>query len=390
MKKIFTVLILIFLFHFLFRAWVQRDSFTSRYDTKYWKDRYLNSQWVSPSGCNWDPHINPITCVWDDGWFAAHPVPNYTSQKRESIGDDGLYAYSGWEYVSGIDPTLLNPEIPPLGKYLIGFSILLFKNQNVFGLFFAVAALVSFFALNKIFFKSNFLAFIPVFLFSFEPLFYTQIHSTFLDLQYFTLLNLVFISFLKNKYIVSFIFLGLMMATKASLASFGLVTFTIIFYLFKEKKFKDIKKITLRIPVVFIAFLLTYIQFFILGKNFIDFLKVQKYVLHFYLTGAKAAYGIVFPMMFQGKWYTWWNTVDIVKEWSISWPLLFFISLFGSFIAVKERNSTVSLIVIWLGTYFLFLSLIPVWPRYLLLLLPFLYTLSALSIMKIINAHNEK
>src|SRR6266403_1395413 len=143
-KKLFLVLLILFFLHLSFRIFQYRGEYLSHYDASYWKDRYLHSQWV---------------------------VPN----SKQSIGDDGLYSYVGYEYITGRDPTTLNAELPPLGKYLIGLSILIFGNQNIFALLSGVMVLCSFYLLNKIIFKDRLLSLVPVFLFSLDPLFYTQL-----------------------------------------------------------------------------------------------------------------------------------------------------------------------------------------------------------------------
>src|SRR5476649_1705287 len=103
-KKIFIILIVLFLIQFFFRVYSYRSEYLQKYNAEYWKQRYLHSQWV---------------------------VPN----SKESIGDDGLYAYVSWEYINGRDPTTINAELPPFGKYVIGFFEVVFGNQNLFALF---------------------------------------------------------------------------------------------------------------------------------------------------------------------------------------------------------------------------------------------------------------
>ena len=377
MKKIlFIVVFLVFISHFFFRVYSYKENYVSRFDPKYWKDRYLNSQWVDPSGCDWDPHINPVTCVWDDAWFAAHPVENYVPGKNEPIGDDGLYAYAGWEYVHGKDPSLLNAEIPPLGKYLIGLSILVFNNQNIFAFISGILFLISFYFLNTKIFKEKVLAFLPVALFSFEPLFYTQLRAPFLDLLYGTFLFLVFYFFLTKKYILSSIFLGCMMATKASVATFAITEGSIFLYLFTTRKINEIKNIVFLSPVAFFVLTLSYLRYFLLGHNIFGFLKVQKWIISFYGMGAKGKFADIFQMIMTGKWSTWFSATIPVTEWQITWPLVFIFSFLCIILIFKYKYIDASfLFVSWIFVYGAFLLLIPVFPRYLLILLPFFYTL---------------
>src|SRR6266702_3141043 len=116
-NKIFIGILIIFIAQLFFRVYQYRNDYFSRYNSEYWKQRYLHSQWV-------------------------------VSNSKQPIGDDGLYAFSGWEYVNGRDPTILNAEVPPLGKYLIGLSIIAFHNQNIFALLCGLLVLTAFYFLN--------------------------------------------------------------------------------------------------------------------------------------------------------------------------------------------------------------------------------------------------
>jgi hypothetical protein len=74
-KKITIALIIIFSLQLLFRLYQYKDDYLAKFDASYWRQRYLHSQWV---------------------------VPN----SQESIGDDGLYAHAGWEYIHGHELSL--------------------------------------------------------------------------------------------------------------------------------------------------------------------------------------------------------------------------------------------------------------------------------------------
>src|SRR3990167_8189705 len=96
------LLVLIILSHLALVLFTNRAVFFSKFDEVYWKDKYEHSQWKLPLSVR-------------------------------TLGDDGLYLYEGFRLIHGGDPTLLNAEVPPLGKYLIGLSILLFGNGHWYG-----------------------------------------------------------------------------------------------------------------------------------------------------------------------------------------------------------------------------------------------------------------
>lgn len=351
-KKITVLLIIFFSLQLLFRVYQYKDNYLSKFDSQYWKERYLHSQWV---------------------------VPN----SRESIGDDGLYTYAGWEYIHGKDPSLLNAETPPFGKYLIGLSEIIFKNQNVFALLSGLLVLAGLYILSKIIFKDTILALIPVMLISAESLFYSQLRAPFLDTLYLGLLLLVFIFVLKEKFLYANIFLGLMAATKSSASIFLLVPAVIIAYLFYMKDYNKIKKFLIFLPASILVFLLTYTRYFLLGHNLREFLGLQKWIFTFYETGAKGTPGAVWQILLSGKWPTWWGQVESVSEWNILWPLsLVAVVYYLSTVISKRRQYRSSLFGLWILAYLIFLSLIPVFPRYLLLILPFMYILAVWVLSK--------
>lgn len=351
-KFLFPLLVTILVIHFLFRVYGYRESYATAYDEDYWKDRYLKSQWVVPDS-------------------------------RETIGDDGLYAYAGWEYTHGADPTLLNAEAPPLGKYIIGYMTVLFGNQNIYGIITGILALSTFFLLNLELFKRKVIAILPVVIFSFEPLFFEQLRSTFLDLLQLSFLFLVFTFFLKRKYLLSAIFLGCFMSVRFSTFAV-IVIFSCLSYLFYANK-KDVVLYLVSLVIAPIVYALTYLRFFLLGNSTIEFLKVQKWIVAFYAGGAKATPGTVIPLLLTGQWYTWFDGVQRIREWHIIWPLVTLLSAIAIPATLKDKKHQIMLIAIWSVCYFVFLIVIPVAPRYLLLLLPFLYNLSIWVLLK--NTH---
>lgn len=354
-NRLFIVLLVLFIAHLFFRIFSHRDEYLTRYDPKFWEDKYMRSQWV---------------------------VPN----SKEPIGDDGLFAYEGWEYIHGRNPAELNAEVPPLGKYLIGLTTLTFGNQNIFALLSGIFALAVFYFLNLALMKDRFFAFLPVFLFSLEPLFYTQLRATYLDLLYLGFLFMIFLFALKKRYILSAVFLGLMAATKSSLTTFVVVGGTVyLYFLFQDifagkvRKLRDVqmKKYLFYLPVSFLAFLLTYLMYFAKGNNLMQFLGVQKWIFNFYNDGAKGELLTPWKLLTTGQWQTWFAGMQRVQEWHIGWAILLLLSIISIIVMIKKRQSDEFVLLgMWLVIYLLFLSVIPVWPRYLLLLLPFMYNLS--------------
>ncbi len=352
MRRIsFWFLFLILVFHFIWRASAYLPQYTTPFDSYYWEQRYLKSQWVME-------------------------VP------EEPIGDDGVYTYAGWEYILGRDPSTLNAEMPPLGKYLVGLTIFLFQNQNLFGLFSGVLVLSAFFLLNKTIFKHSSLALLSVLLFSLEPLFWQQLRAPYLDLLYLGFLLLTFLFFLKKNYWLSTLFWACFINTKAPPVSFLLLAGVFVCFLIYRKNWLDLKKWLFSLILLPLVTGLVYFRYFWLGHSLRDFLGLQKWVFHFYQQGVQGKLGAVWSMLFTGRWHAWWQSDPvIVSEWRLTWPLIG-LSFFSLFLRLKKMQVFPGLILIflWSLAYLLFLSFAPLWPRYLLIWLPFGYTLFIWSV----------
>src|SRR3990167_3603274 len=110
----FTAVILALLFGYICLVlYAYRGFYQSRFDSKYWIDKFDHSQWKLP-------------------------------QSKRSVGDDGIYIYEGLRLIRGGDPTASSAEIPPLGSYIVGF-FLHFNNGYIYGLFASIALIFAIF-----------------------------------------------------------------------------------------------------------------------------------------------------------------------------------------------------------------------------------------------------
>ena len=374
-RIILFLLVLAIVLNFSFKVYEYRSDIFKKFDAKYWEERYQQSQWAnSGKGCNvYDPHINPKTCVWDDNWYMLHKNEKFTPTKINPIGDDGLYIYAGYLYAKGLNPAMLNAEIPPLGKYLIGFFEIYSGYLGIFSLFFSALTLVFFYLLNSSIFKSKTVALIPVLLFSLDRLFIEQIRAPFLDTMLTASLFLSLFLLVKKKYLGG-ILAGVFMATKSPFL--GVLLFVAYFiYLFISKEF-SVKKYISFLALAVATYVLSYFKL-IISQGPIYFLKVQKYIVSFYGSGAKPIIGAVFPVILFGYWSTWWGPQTRVIEWSPFWAVALILSSYAIYSILRRKTGGgLLLISLWIMVYIVFLIFTPLFPRYLLLLLPFMYNLA--------------
>jgi predicted membrane-bound dolichyl-phosphate-mannose-protein mannosyltransferase len=157
----------------------------------------------------------------------------------EGIGDDGLYAFAGYYYLNGGDPSQVNFENPPLGKYLIGISIAFFKNENAIYIIYAFFILLTTYLISKFFFKNNIWSLFTVLILCLMRLFQIQYLPVNADQYSMTMLDLP---------LTVFLLIGIWLMLKASVQPKLYVLANISFGLAFVSKF--FPSLTLLIPFI--------------------------------------------------------------------------------------------------------------------------------------------
>ena len=186
------ILIVLAFLYFATIIFQNRSLYLSKFNYEATKRQYDQSQWQQSQ------NISPLKEL--DAWALKKGYTgwnNYadehkgkedvekvkrdilTSVRSKGVSDATLYTYVGNEYMKGSNPTLLNPEHPPLGKYLIGLSIKVFRNENVILPIFGFIALVTVFTIVLLSTNSYLASSIVIFLTATHSLFIDQlIHGT--------------------------------------------------------------------------------------------------------------------------------------------------------------------------------------------------------------------
>lgn len=342
----------VIIIYFSLILYFHRVEFIEKYDIEYWKDRYEHSQWILPLS-------------------------------QRSIGDDAIYAYVGYLLAKGEDPSLQNVDTPPVGKYLIGYSILLFNNPFLPSLLMGTGSLILLFLIARKLLGDDLKALIVITLFFLDRLFFSQLWISMLDVPqlFFLLLNIVLIIYSyhskpkRNFFFVSMsgLFLGLCMMTKTPLLAFFILFFEGVYLLYKKTK----SEFVLFLIGVGFGLVIPYSIFFIKGHSFIDFLKLQKYIVVLRAASkVQVNIGSVWEVLLFGKFANIGTTIKtFVAEWSFIWVLLI-ISLFIATIKTLigwQRKDIWTVIILFLILSLGIYTVIPFYTRYLLLILPFFY-----------------
>lgn len=306
-------------------------------------------------------------------------------EKGVVLSDYELDAYVGWHLIRGGDPSEAGFAHPPLGRYLIGVSEIVFKNPNTINVFYLslilfVTALVANQITQK--FSAGVLA---IFILLLSAIFVNQFQFAGLDLPL-TLFLLSSFYFLiakrgRRRFWVAAVFIGLSAATKYWMLTTYL-TFVILgyFLIFEQKSFF---KFLYSLFISGFIFLFSYLGYFLSGHGLIEFVNYLKFIFKWW-QGNPLQPGGFFKMIFLGKIIPWWKT-EIrsieVESWSLMVPLVFIFGTLGGLFSLVEsislKKKKLALFSTIFFSYLLYLFLIPPATRYLVLLFPFLAVFSS-------------
>ena len=387
--KLIGILLIFFgLLYFSYTIFVNSKFLFKKFDPVQAEKIYSESQWqqsqnIAPDRARDEWAIKNNYSGWSNYVSVNRDKVNIkkvSDQIMSSIGkkvvsDSFLYSYVGYKYNTGANPSLLNPEHPPLAKYLIGYSIHLFGSEHVLGIGIAFASL---FLIAIIVYQiSGSLLFCGVafFITSIFSLFTDQIiHGPQLELYqlfFFLLVSYIFLMAMKRKkmifYIFAGIFFGLLLSTKTFLPFFILFSAWIIISLWKQWK-----PIVVVIALGLTVFIATYYQFFLQGGTLRTFLGLQKYIVIFYGNShipLLEFFGNYLRLIYTGSWKFWdaKRSVSMYEGWNILWPIIFTIGL-GKMKYLWKKNISTQLFINFLILYNIFVCITPIFPRYLLLL----------------------
>lgn len=364
-KHISIFLVFLIILSFLSQIVVNKDKFLTRYDVDYWQARYEKSNWAK-------------------GW-----------ESKEPLGDAELYAYAGWRQVNGDDPTKINPETPPLGKYFIGLSILFFKNQNFSSLFFGGLLLWVTFLISRMVIQDKAWSLIPVLFLSADGLFRENLMTSMLDLPlaFFSALSFYFLMKAREKRKYYLLLMGALAATAATktyLVGFGLVGifFGYTIFLYLVYRYKDVMWYLLSLPVFVLVYLGIYLSYFINGHNLWDF-KYYHFWVRYFARVQVTNYSRfeILRILFLGKWKTWWEGSGIinVSVWNPLWTIGSLVSPIMAVLDFKKKNLKVLILFLWIISYLAMYTYGVPYPRYLLPILPAVYIILVYSLNRLLN-----
>lgn len=353
----------------------------SRYTPDYWqrfpqlKERYLDSQYATKKPTR--------------GW----------------ISDSTAYSYTGGALITGMNPVLVVPDAPPLGKYIIGLSAIIFNNEHILTAFFALLSVVLLYIVGLQVLHNKTLALIPSLFWSLEPLFRDQIiHGPLFDMfQLVFLLSMIYFfnkgytTLKKKDYIISFIllfiFLGFFIATKYFVSGIIMIAAGIIVLLLRKKYLKLMYFISF-IPISIGILLATFLRVFAFGYNIKEFLGIQKWIYLYHQSQFILPFSI-WPLTLFNQWFVWFGEHPVIQDasWSITWPIITTLSFLTIILYLRKKikhQQEIEILLSWTFFFFFFFSFGQVFPRYLIIAIPLMYIISIFTLREFISFNFNK
>lgn len=355
------------------------------------------------------------------------------------IPDEAAFSYAAGKLIKGTNPVLVVVDAPPLGKYLIGLSTLIFDNDSTVVAIFGIIAIIMLYCVSNQVLDNKLLALIPPLLYTSEPMFKNQfIYTPLLDifqlvflLSYFYFINKAFqkrktqttkiklpprkgfligIDYIRRNwkleignFVLASLFLGCFISTKFFVSGTTLIAASLIWTAIHRNLRKAIILI-LTIPLSISILLLNYIRVFAFGYSFHAFLGIQKYIFLYHQSQIILPFS-VWSLLLLNHWYVWFGDKPVISDsqWQITWPIITCLSFITAIMYLmrkrsnspkqklpQTKNTNIEILMIWSICYLIFLSSGQTFSRYLIILLPILYIISTYGVMQMISAITRK
>ncbi len=272
------------------------------------------------------------------------------------VFDEVYHAFTAKQYILGNPAawewwTVPPPGVayewthPPVAKEIMAVSMKILQSENSWayrlpGALLGILSILLVYLIAKEIFKNEPISLLSAFLFSIDGLNFVQSRTGMNDIYIvtFSLVSLLF--FLKKRWLLSSIFLGLAIASKWSgiylLGMYGILLLKDNVRISKDfflKIFKPLQLFLLFSAVSAVLYLISYIPFFQLGHTFGQFIELQKQ-MWWYHTNIKAHHD------YSSSWWSW--PLDLYPVW-------YYVEYFPK--ATANIFTTGNPILFWLGSF---------------------------------------
>jgi hypothetical protein len=229
----------------------------------------------------------------DESWYVNVQSRISSLERGETlsienfVSDADVYALAGWLYIHGVPPSEFNFEHPPLAKFFIGISEVLFHSPTSMNALFGLATLIVVYLLSIRLFGKTVFALIPVYMLSLEKLLLSVAETSTLDIYsafFISLSVLVFLYAVKNPKLfpVLSVAIGLGIACKWEAA---FIIFAFITFLLLDRAWIKLGYFMASLPLALLTYTMAYTTYFFSGHSFLEFIALQISMYEYDLTG---------------------------------------------------------------------------------------------------------
>lgn len=366
-RVVFSIILILLLLRPTLTLYSQRDNFVSKGYSKihnYLESSYYSSQYVKKE----NPSIMP---------------------------DQTLESFAAGSFLKGTNPILIIHDQPPLGRYILSLSILLFDNPNTIMVLLFFLSGLGVFLIARLVLKRTLVSFIPLAIFINEPLFLSKFYYTPLlePIQlpfvifalYFFIQGIVKKSYVKW-FILTSIMLGFVISIRFFILGAILLLAMVLYFLIKKQFNKKFALFLLTLPIAILVLLASYTRTIQLGSPILHIFGIQKYIFYYHKAQLSLPFSF-WDLLIFNRWHTWWGTRGITSDsqWILVWPISAFLTLAFSILGILKKISVSEpekIIIIWIALYSLFLSLGETSTRYFPPLIPFIYIIATSFLIK--------
>jgi hypothetical protein len=322
----------------------------------------------------------------------------YHQKKNPVIMSDAEFEqFAGGAFLKGLNPILIVHDHPPLGRYVVSLSILLFDNAHTIIVFVMLINVLGMYVLSRKVLGSSFLALIPLGLLVNEPIFLTKLEFTPLpepiQLPFILFAFYFFLRGIESKkdigwFLLTAVMLGGVISTRFFVLGTA-ITGTFILYLFLTYRFKPkTLHFLASLPIALVVLVLSYFRTIMESHSVLQVLSIQKYILDYHKSKFVLPFSFWDLIMFN-RWHTWWDNRAIIKDilWVLTWPIATVLT--GAFIIqsaikkLKDITEPEKVLMLWVLVHVTMLSTGYTSSRYFLPLLPMLYILATAFIVEL-------
>jgi len=223
----------------------------------------------------------------DESWYSN--VQSRLSPKGEIssienlVFDPELYAVAGWLYIHGVPPNEFNSGHPPLAKYFIGISEVLFHSPTPMNALFGLATLLVVYLLSIKLFGKTVFALVPVYMLSLEKLFLSAARASTLDIYagfFVSLSVLIFLYTVKNPKVFPALSLAIGLGISCKWEA-GFIIVAFIIYLLLDRAWMKLGYFVASLPLALLTYVVAYTTYFLGGHDLLEFVDFQMSIYTF-------------------------------------------------------------------------------------------------------------